>query len=783
MIRNYLKTGFRNLKRFSTLSAVNIAGLSIGLASAMLILLWVYDEWSYDRHFSHADNLFRVTVKQNSPNGTIEQMAIVPSPSAQYLKNEYPEIIRASRFILSPLTLKKGDESVEEIAAYVDRDFLKMFDVRFIEGDVNSALNDPHSIIFTEEMAFKFFGNEDPLGKTFQSNGNEAKITGVVKNLPHNSHINFNFLAPVEWLKEYLPPDNEWQVRDLTYIELKEGTDWRSLDNKLSGFLKSHQEGSDSEMHLQNIKNIHLYSSQKYMFDSSEKGDIVYVRILTLVAFLILVIACINFMNLSTAQSTDREREIGIRKISGANRQKIVLQFFIESLLTVTAALVIAIILAELLLPAFNQFTAKDLQITHTSTSLIMGLIALILFCVLLVGIYPAFYLSRLKPFNTIRRLLVINKGNANFRKIMVVFQFSISLLLIIFTLVVRKQISYFEKKDLGFDRSNIGYFMFPIRPGSPVVQTLKNELKKNPDILNVTIAHPDPFNNENKSGGYTWSGKKAGEDILFHRIGADADYAATFGLKVTKGRFFSSDFTSDATAAVINETAAKVIGFIDPVGGQIITDRGMKLNIIGVVKDFNFQSLHYRIEPLIMQLGDDNNLIVKMKPEKISSTVDYITKTFNSFDPGLPIDFHFLDDDFENLYRTEKRSGRIIGLFSLLAILISCMGLLALSSYMLEKKTKEVGIRKVNGARSYEIFSLFSMEYLTLVFISFVLIIPVGWFLSYKWLQNFAYHIDIGVQVFLLAFLITIVLTFILVGVQSFRAALRNPVEALRYE
>ena len=783
MIAQYIKTGLRNLKRYSTLSAINVAGLSIGLASAMLILLWVYDEWSYDRHFSHADNLFRVTEKQNNPGGTIEQMAIVPSPSAQNLKNEYPEIIRASRFILSPLTLKKGDEFVEEIVASVDRDFLKMFDVRFIEGDVNSALNDPHSIVFTEEMAAKYFGNEDPLGKTLQSRGYEVKITGVVKKLPYNSHIHFNFLAPVEWLIEFSPADNEWQARDLTYIELKGGTDWKTLDEKVRDFIKKHKEGSDSEMHLQKIKDIHLFSSQKYMYDSSERGDIVYVRILTLIAILILVIACINFMNLSTAQSTDREREIAIRKISGANSQKIVLQFFVESLLTVTVALGIAIILTELLLPAFNQFTAKNLQITHLGTRFSLGLIILILFCVLLAGTYPAFYLLSLKPNNTIRGLLIKNKGNTNFRKTMVVFQFSISLLLIIFTLVVRKQISYFEKKDLGFDRSNIGYFMFPTRPGSAVVQTLKNELKKNPDILNVTIAHPDPFNNESKSGGYNWSGKKAGEDILFHTIGADADYAATFGLKVTKGRFFSSDFTSDATAAVINETAAKIIGFKDPLGSLIITNRGIKLNIIGIVRDFNFQSLHYKIEPLIMRLGDDNNLIVKMKPEKISSCVDYITKTFNSFDPGLPIDFHFLDDDFEDLYRTEKRSGKITGLFSMLAILISCMGLLALSSYMLEKKTKEVGIRKVNGAHSFEIFSLLSMEYLTLVIISFVLIIPFAWFVSYKWLQNFAYHTDIGIRVFLLAFLITMVLTFVLVGVQSFRAAVRNPVEALRYE
>lgn len=783
MIGQYIKTGLRNIKRYSILSAINITGLSIGLASTILILLWVYDEWSYDRHFSNADYLFRLIEKQNNPGAAIEQMAIVPGPSAKYLKNEYPEIIRASRLINSPLTLKKGDEFVEEMVASVDSDFLKMFDIRFVKGDINIALNDPHNIILTEEMAGKYFGNEDPLGKTLQSRGYEVKITGVVKELPYNSHIHFNFLAPIEWMTEFTQENNEWLSRDLTYIELKEGTDREAMDNKIRDFFKKHQEGTNSEMYLQNIKDIHLYSSRKFMYDSSEQGDIVYVRILSFIAVLILVIACINFMDLSTAQSTDRNREIGIRKISGASRKKIAFQFIVESFLTVMASIVTAIILVELLLPAFNDLTAKNLQVTLTSAKFFLGLIILILFCTLLAGTYPAFYLSSLKPLNTIRGLFVRNQGNTSFRKIMVIFQFSVSLLLIIFTLVVRKQIGYFEKKDLGFDRSNIGYFMFPDRPGSPVIQTLKNELIKNPDILNVTIAHPNTFSNESKSSGYTWSGKKTGEDILFHTIGADADYAATFGIKVKDGRFFSADFKADATAAVINETAAKVIGFKEPVGEVINTNRGTKLNIVSVVEDFNFQSLHFKIEPLIMQLGDDNNLIVKMKPGRISSSVDYINKTFNSFNPGLPIDFHFLDDDFGVIYRTEKQTGKITALFCLLAILISCMGLLGLSSYMLEKKTKEVGIRKVNGARSFEIFSLLSMEYLILVILSFILIIPVAWFLSHKWLQNFAYHTDVGISVFLFAFLVTIMLTFIIVGIQSFRAALRNPVEALRYE
>jgi ABC-type antimicrobial peptide transport system permease subunit len=404
------------------------------------------------------------------------------------------------------------------------------------------------------------------------------------------------------------------------------------------------------------------------------------------------------------------------------------------------------------------------------------------LFCGLLAGSYPAFYLSSLKPLDVIKGVINKNPGNTGFRRSLVIFQFSLSILLIICTLIVKTQLKYIQNKNLGFDKDNIGYFMFPTRPDDPKLETFKKELSNNPDILSVTRAW-NPFYNEGTMNGFSWAGKKESDDIYFHMIGADVDYARTYKLESKEGRFFSSEFSTDNTAIVINEEAAKILGFRNPIGEIITTSRGSKLNIIGVVKDFHIQSLHYKIGPLIMQIGSSNNFYIKMKPDKIISTVDFIKTTFKSFDPGLPIDFHFLDDDYDNLYRTERRMGKIFSYFSLLAIIISCLGLIGLSSFMTERRTKEIGIRKINGAKATEIFYLLSGEYIIWVMISIIIACPIAWYVMNKWLQNFAYRINMSWWVFILAGIIALFIALLTVSFQSFRAASKNPVEALRYE
>src|SRR5664280_630578 len=782
MIKNYFKIALRNIRRYSAYSILNISGMAIGMASAILILLWVQDEWSFDRNFKNANELFRVIENQNLTTGGNSLIVPVPGALAQALKEEYPEIIRAVRLCPNPLILQKKGEFIEETVISTDKDFLKMFGIRFIRGDINTALDDPHSIVITEETAKKYFGNEEALGKTLASRGFNVTVTGVVKSMPENSHIQFNILIPVEWLSGLGGHTDDWNERFNTYIELQKGTDSKIVEAKIHDFIKKHNKESNSEIFLQNIKKVHLYSLGKYIADDYATGDITYVRILSMIAVFILIIACINFLNLSTAQSARRAREIGVRKVAGANKRKIVFQFLGESLLIVLVAHVIAMILVELLLPGFNNLIGKQLSVNYQSAGLYIGLITVVLFCGLLAGSYPAFYLSSLKPLDVIKGVINKNPGNTGFRRVLVIFQFSLSILLIICTLIVKTQLKYIQNKNLGFNKDNIGYFMFPTRPDDPKLETFKKELSNNPDILSVTRAS-NPFYNDGTSNGFKWEGKKAGDDLLFHQVGADVDYARTYKLEMKEGRFFSSEYSTDNSAIVINEQAEKILGFKDPIGQKIISPWGAELNIIGVVKDFHIQSLHYKIGSLIMQLGASNNFYIRMKPDKIISTVESVKKTYKSFDPGLPIDFHFLDDDYDNLYRTEQRMGKIFSYFSFLAIIISCIGLIGLSSFMTERRTKEIGIRKINGAKSMEIFSLLSGEYLIWVMISIIIACPIAWYVMNKWLQNFAYRIDIDWWIFALAGITALLIAFLTVSVQSYRAARRSPVEALRYE
>jgi len=751
------------------------------MASAILILLWVQDEWSYDRHFKNADNLYRILEKISTGTGTI--MAPTAEALPHVLKEEYPEVIRATRIGTPPgFTLQKNDEFIEEKVAMVDKDFLKMFDIKFVQGDINSALNEPRNILITEEMAHKYFRGEDPLGKALTAVGGQVvfRITGVVKSLPLNSHMRFDFLLPSEWDGT---PGDEWNWRKYNYIELKDGTDSKLVGEKIKDVLKKHKQNSNSEIFLQNIKKIHLFSSGKYTYDIGGHGDITYVRVLSLIALFILIIACINFMNLSTAQSARRAREIGIRKVAGANNHRIVLQFLGESMLIVLVAHVLAMILVELFLPGYNNLTGKQLHVNYQSADLYIGLITIVLFCGLLAGSYPAFYLSSLKPLDTLKGLINRNPGNQQFRRVLVIFQFSLSVLLIVCTLIVRSQLHYIHNKNLGFNKDDIGYFMYPAAPWDHMLKTVKNELTNNPGILSITAGPISPFNIEGTMSGLNWTGKKEGEDILFYGLDADVDFAKTFQLELKAGRFFSSEFATDSSAIVINEEAEKVLGFKDPIGQTITYARGQKVNIIGVVRDFHFKSLHHKIGPLIMGIGVSNVFYVKMKHDDIPSTIESIRKTYDSFKPVLPLNFHFLNEDFDNMYQAEQRINKIFSWFSFLAIIISCLGLIGLSSFMTERRTKEIGIRKINGARTSEIFSMLSGEYVRWVMISIIIACPLAWYLMHKWLQNFEYRISPGWFTFVLAGGLALLIALLTVSWQSLKAAGKNPVEALRYE
>jgi putative ABC transport system permease protein len=800
MIKNYLKIAIRNIKRYPAHSILNISGMAIGMAGAFLILLWVQSELSYDRFHKNADCLYRVLENLYAEGGDVIQTALTPNALASALKEEYPEITRSTRYEGRAFPIKKGDEYIIQAGAFVDRDFLDMFNIEFVRGDRMTALSGPHNMVITEEAARKYFNNDDPLGKTLMSMNFPFTITGVVKSLPHNSHIQFDLLIPFYFYATFGADLNSWGVNaTYSYIELQKGTDGKVFGTKIKGILQRHIKDAKADVFLQNIKKIHLLSYGKYSSDISGHGDITNIRMLSLIAVIILIIACINFMNLTTAQAARRVKEIGMRKVSGANRQKIIFQFLGESLMIVFVAHIIAMILVELLLPDFNNLIRNyqngdllmmnfndhigtQVEVNYHSAGLYFGLITIVLFCGLLAGSYPALYLSSLKPLNLINNSTLNIYGNPHFRRLLVILQFSMSVLLIICTLIIGNQFRYMKTRKLGFNTENIGYFQFGMDMQREV---LKRDLRKNSDIINVSIAnHPYNGYGTETTDGFSWEGKQEGDKVLFCILYADEDYASTFQLDLLQGRFFSSDFSTDNTAVVINEQAAKIMGLKDPVGEVLSFRDGSRFSIIGVAKDFNFKSLHNKIEPLIMLMNREMfNCFIKMKPDKISSTIDYVGRVFKSYNLPYAMEFKFLEDDYNNLYWSERRMGKILSYFSFLAIIISCLGLIGLSSYMTERRTKEIGIRKANGAKAFEVFSLLAKEYLILVIISFLIAIPVAWYAMHKWLQSFAYRVDIGWWVFGLAGFFALFIALLTVGIQSFRAANKNPVESLRYE
>jgi putative ABC transport system permease protein len=783
MIKNYFKIALRNIKRYSTYSILNMSGMAIGMACSILILLWVQNEWSYDRHFKDADNIYRVLEKYISIDGHLYQEATNPSPLAASLKEQFPEIIRSARYVETPVSMQNGDDYVYETVAFVDDDFLKMFDIEFVKGDINSALNGPDNLAITEKMAKKYFGIDDPLGKTLKTSGKVFTVTGVIKSLPLNSHLQFDFLGSH---RLFGPERYQWDVHGgcYTYLELKPGTNGKFVSDKIKNVIKDHVKapGYNPEIFLQNLKDIHLNSSGKYAMDVTGHGEITYVRILGIVAIFILIIACINFMNLATAQSTMRSKEIGMRKVTGSNKMKIIVQFLGESLLIVFVAHIIGMILVEIFLPGFNNLTAKHLSVDYRNPEIYVWLISIVLICSLLAGAYPALYLSSLKPLNIIKGIISKNPGNAGFRRVMVILQFSLSVLLIICTLVVGSQLRYLQSKNLGLKLDQIGHFKFRSGISSTA---LKTDLAKNPDILNTTIAFPDFFDRDGAGQGFTWEGSKYTGDFYFGAIYTDVDFLKTFQLEMKDGRFFSDDFPGDTTALVINEKATQILGFKDPVG-KVITSGDTKYRIIGVVKNFHFKSLKVEIDPVaIVKLPPrfSGNCYIRMKTGNVSSTVDYIKNLLKSYNLTAPLEFKFLDDEYDTLYRSEQRIGSILTYSSLLAIIISCIGLIGLSLFMTELRTKEIGIRKVNGARSFEIFFLLSKEYLILVMISILIACPIAWYAMNKWLHSYAYRTSLNPWFFAEVGLIVLFIALLTVGIQSYKATRKNPVEALRYE
>ncbi len=776
MFFNYLKLTLRNIRRHKAFSFINIAGLAIGIACCILIMLWVQDELSYDRFHENAADLYVATFSNGS--------TVTPTALAPFLKREYPEVTHASRFSgMGRNLLRFGDTQLYQGGGImVDPDFLEMFTLLFLKGDRDTALSDPGSILLSEGLSMKLFGGEDPFDQTVIFGTRfPLKVTGVFADYPSNSHIQFDFIIPLETAKAWDSRDhNTWDVNNIrSYVRLQKGTDVQSIDAKISGVVERHRPQDKRPLSLQPILRLHLRP-----FNHS--GRIVYVYLFSALAFFTLLIACINFINLTTARSLTRAKEIGIRKTVGAFRSQLVKQFFGESMFLTLIASVVGIGLVFLALPEFNNLTGKAFTgkfLLQQNT--LFGIFGIILITVFVAGNYPALLLSRFQPVNVLRGKLATGLKGKTFRKVLVVFQFSLSALLILCTLMIFRQVHFLRARDVGYNRENIVTFGIG---GSfrQNIDVIKADVLANPDILNITLMDIAPYRWQSNAGfgDVDWEGK-TNQQVKMVMTSVDYDFIETFELEMQLGRFFMKEFATDpAEAFVVNEAAVRAMQMEDPLGKWLkVWD--MNRRIIGVVKDYHFESLHNEIIPMAMRIDPNwhNQVCVRISPYRVQETLAFLEAKWKEIYPQYPFEYRFLDDTLESLYRSEYTIGKIVTSFTILALFISCMGIFGLSSYMAERRTKEIGIRKVLGATVSSIVKYMSKEFLLLVVIANIIIGPLAYFAIGKWLETFAYRIAIGWWVFLMTAAFILAVSLLTTIWQIIRAARTNPVNSLRYE
>jgi putative ABC transport system permease protein len=785
MFKNYLKVALRNIRRHKGYSFINIAGLAIGMACCILILLWVQDELSYDRFHENAGDIYRVIqdIKFTDHSTT---WAITQGPLGPSLKTDFPEIINATRITWRRFRLTYNDESFDEVIGMADGSIFEMFTFPLLKGDPTNALSDPHSIVVTEEMAEKYFGHEDPLGKIIKADNQwDFQVTGIMKKVPHNSHLQFDFLIPFIFGRELNYTVDNWRNSQFrTYVQLQEGVPSQEVIQKISGYLYEKPTlEKDAKLNLQPLTRIHLYSN--YEFDTAH-GDITYVTIFSIIAFFILLIACINFMNLATARSGNRAKEVGMRKVAGAQKTDIIRQFYGESILLAFIALFVALLMVWLLLPTFNNLAAKELSLDVSGNLLaLLGLLGITLLAGIISGSYPALFLSAFQPGKILKGSLRSGSKGSAFRKILVVFQFTLTILLIICTIVVYNQLNFMRNMKLGYDKE---YMIYKGMRGDVRAKfdSVKNELLQNPNILGVTASSNVPTYGYSFSNSlWRWEGQNPDEENLMRAVFVDLDYFKTFGIEIVEGRSYSKEFPTDATEAImVNEEAVKVMGMESPIGKRLSIGNN-NFKIIGVVKNYHFRSLRQKIDPLILIYAPSQSwvLFARLKSENIPKTLGYMENIWKEFAPAHPFNYRFLDEALDSLYRSEQRIGTLLRYFSILAIFISCLGLFGLASFMVEQRTKEIGIRKVLGASVSNIALLLSREFTKWVLLANIIAWPAAYYAMHKWLQSYAYSTNIALWSFFLSGTLALVIATVAVSYQSIKAAVANPADSLRYE
>jgi ABC-type antimicrobial peptide transport system permease subunit len=782
MFINYLKIALRNIKRHKGYSFINIVGLAVGMACCILIFLWVRDELSYDKFHKNVNDIYRVVFADHSTGQTVHSWR-TPPPLAPMMKETFPGIEDSTRLhIRESILVKYQDKSLREAAGFADAPVFKIFTFNFVKGNPESAFRNPYSVVITETMAQKYFGSQNPLGKRLTiENQFDLNITGVIKKMPHNTLLQFDFLTPFETIKEFIGEENlqHWGYCGYhTFLLLKKGTNINEFNKKIASFLNKNNPKLKVQLYLQPLTRIHLYSL-------GGGGAIVYVTIFSLIALSVLLIACINFMNLSTARSTKRAKEIGLRKVVGAKRTHIIRQFFGESILLAIAALLFSLLLVELLLPVFRTLSGKPLTLIKNlsgSLDFLLGLAGIALLTGIISGSYPALYLSSFQPVKVLKG--TVKSGSSLFRKGLVVVQYSLAIILIIGTTVIYNQLDYMKNRDPGFNRDNLVCIKMNKDLTGKYV-SFRNELMRNPDVLDVTSTSVLVGTGTNLSGiKADWQGKDPEKRVRFHVISVDYDFFETFNMKMALGRSFSREYPTDNKKIILNEEAVRQMEINSPVGKQF-TVFGHTGEIIGVVRDFNLEPLHKKVEPMILMFLDDWNsrIIARVKPGSLPATIAYLENTAKKFAPGFPFEYTFLDEAFDRLYRSEQRLGTLFNIFSILAIFIASLGLFGLSSFTAEQRTKEMSIRKTFGASWSNILFLFSKTFAKWVLLANIIAWPAAYLAMDKWLRNFAYRTGMGIEIFFLSALLVLMIAMATVSFQSIKSALVNPVEAFRYE
>ncbi|HZI54413.1 MAG TPA: ABC transporter permease [Chitinophagaceae bacterium] len=786
MIKNYFKVASRQLIKNKGYSFLNIFGLSLGIACAMLIFLWVNDEFRFNKMHKSYPRLYQVLENQ-SYEGKTYTFAALPGKFAPAIKQELPEIKYAARADWGSRHLfSVGDKAIYERGHYTEPDFLKMFSFKVTRGDTAAMLKDPSSIVVTDKMAEKFFGKEDPIGKTLKiDNDQVATINGVIEEPPLSSSIKFSWLAAFKIYEDRNQWLQAWGNNGIqSFVELKKGVDPQQVNKKLYNFISKKDTSAIAKPFLFSINDWRL----RYKFEEGKQtgGRIEFVRLFMIIAMIIIIIACINFMNLATARSEQRAREVGVRKTMGAARGTLIRQFFSESMLMSFIAMLIAALIVILILPAFNKLVEKKLFFDITNPVIWAGMPLMAFLCGLLAGSYPSLYLSSFNPITVFRGLRVgRNSAIVYVRKGLVVTQFVISIVLIISTIIIYRQLQHVKNRHLGYNKENV--LVTELNGDmNKRIPTIYNELMATGVVENAAASNSRVLNLGSSSGDFNWKGKMPNSQLLVTMEWVSPQYIPTMGMELKSGRNFYDDITRDSSNVIINETFAKIIGKKDPVGDIITRDNDRQLTIAGVVKDFVFNDMYRQPEPLILFCDTSNvsRLLIRLKANQdVSKAIAKVESVIKSGEPGYPFEYKFMDAEFDNLFKSEALVGQLSRVFAFLAILISCLGLFGLAAYTAERRTKEIGIRKVLGATISNVIGLLSKDFLRLVAIASVVAFPLAWWMMHKFLQGFAYRINIPWWVFAVAGVLAVAIALFTVSFQAVKAAIANPVKSLRTE